>query len=66
MLRSNLSYMQVHACAASIREGGIIFCALCFVLKKLPSLLCSLICYFPELTVYNFKCMVSGKDGNGH
>lgn len=66
MLRSNLSYMQVHACAASIKESRITFGALCFVLKNLPSLLCSLICYFSELTVYNFKPMVSEKGGNGH
>lgn len=56
----------MHACAASLREGGIIFGALCFVLKKLPSLLYSLICYFPELTVYNFESVVSEEGGNGY
>lgn len=66
MLQCNLSYIQVHACAASLREGGIIFGALCFVLKKLPSLLYSLICYFPELTVYNFESVVSEEGGNGY
>lgn len=54
MLQSNLSYIQVHACAVSLREGGIIFGALCFVLEKIAKFTLFINLLFPRINCIQF------------